>query len=172
MPSRHLIIPVLVTLAIAALAARARQMPARHTAVEMSGVRGATKFEAAVEGFLQPLNGRLKLRASEVDFEPGAKLGDHYHIGPGIRMVLSGELTVIDAATGKELQVRAGEYFYEAGDASFGVQNRTQQPARLLVVELLPADWPGTAMVPLARRAELEQEGSKLQRIICQSDRP
>lgn len=87
-------------------------------------------------------------------------------------MVLSGELTVIDAATGKELQVRAGEYFYEAGDASFGVQNRTQQPARLLVVELLPADWQGAAMVPLARRAELEQEGSKLQRIICQSDRP
>lgn len=72
MPSRHLIIPVLVTLAIAALAALAGQMPARHTAVEMSGVKPAMKFEAAVEGFLQPLNGRLKLRASEVDFEPGA----------------------------------------------------------------------------------------------------
>ena len=136
-------------------------------AVEMHGVKAAMKFEAPVEGFLQPLNDKLKLRATEVDLEPGAALGDHLHVGPGIRLLLAGELTIVQAESGKELQVRAGDYFYEAGDQSFRVENRTPQPARLLVVELLPADWQGSAMVPPARRADLEQEGSKLRKLLC-----
>jgi len=62
--------------------------------------------------------------------------------------------------------VRQGEYFYEAGDESFEVQNRTGQAARLLVVELLPADWQGSAAVALDRRAELEQLGARLQTLL------
>lgn len=34
------------------------------------------------------------MRAIEVDFEPGGTVKDHYHFGPGIRRVLSGELTL------------------------------------------------------------------------------
>lgn len=170
MSSRLFVLSALATLLVVAPLPLGTQMPASHSPVEMSGLRPAMKFEAAVEGFLKPLNGKLKLRASEVDFEPGGKLGDHYHVGPGVRLVLAGELTVIDADSGKEQRVRAGEYFFEGGDRSFGVQNRTAQPARLLVVELLPATWQGTAMAPLARRGELEQEGVKLETQLCRGN--
>jgi len=146
------------------------QMPASHSAIEMSGVSAAMKFEAAVEGFLKPLNGKFKLRATEVDFEPGGALGNHYHVGPGMRRVLAGELTVVDAETGREQQVGAGEYFYESGEKSFRVYNRGTQPAKLLVMELLPATLQGSAMVALARRSELEEEGKRLQKLLCPTE--
>lgn len=167
MAARFLVIATIGTLLAAGVAALYGQMPASHSPVEMKGVKPAMKFEAPVEGFLKGVNGKLKLRASEVEFEPGGALGDHYHVGPGIRLVLAGELTVVDAATGKEQRVQAGGYFYEAGDASFRVQNRGAQPAKLLVMEILPASWQGTAMATMDRRAELEQEGIKLQKQLC-----
>ncbi len=136
----------------------------------MSGLKPAMKFEAPVEGFLRSLNGKLKMRATEVDFEPGAVLGDHYHVGPGIRFVLAGELSVVHGETGEEQRVREGGYFYETGDVSLRVYNRSGETARLLVVELLPATWQGTAMVPLARRADLAEEGTRLQKLLCQAD--
>lgn len=138
-----------------------------QAAVAMHGLEGAVKLEAPVEGFLQPLNGKLKLRATEIAFEPGGGLGDHLHVGPGIRLVLAGELTVTDAASGQEQRVAAGGYFYEAGDRSFRVENPAPQPARLLVVEVLPADWQGSAAVALGRRAELNQEGARLEKLLC-----
>ena len=55
------------------------QVLTTQSTIEMSGLKPAMKFEAPVAGFLEPLNGKLKLRATEVDFEPGAVLGDHYH---------------------------------------------------------------------------------------------
>ena len=146
------------------------QMLTTQSTIEMSGLKPAMKFEALVEGFLKPLNGKLKMRATEVDFEPGAVLGDHYHVGPGIRFVLAGELSVVHGDTGEEQRVRQGGYFYETGDVSLRVYNRSGELARLLVVELLPATWQGTAMVPLARRADLAQEGIHLQKLLCQDD--
>jgi quercetin dioxygenase-like cupin family protein len=46
-------------------------------------------------GHLAELNGKFKMRATEVVFAPGADLGVHHHVGPGIRYVVSGTLTVI-----------------------------------------------------------------------------
>ena len=169
MRSRFLNLYVLLTLWGLGIAAVQGQTPMGGATVEMSGVKPEMKYEARVEGFLKPLNGKVKLRASEVQFEPGAKLGNHLHVGPGIRLVLAGELTVIDGETNKEQTVRAGEYFYEAGNRSFLAQNRTAQPAKLLVVEMLPAEWRGTAMAPISRYAELEKEGARMEALFCQS---
>lgn len=152
---------------LAAPAPLAGQAHATHAAVEMKGVKPTMKFEAAVEGFLKLLNGKLKQRATEIEFEPAGALGDHYHVGPGIRLVLAGELTLVHAESGAEQRVRAGEYFYEAGDKIFRVLNRGAQPARLLVVELLPAEWQGSAAVPLSRRADLVEQGRNLERRLC-----
>ena len=162
LPTRNLFVPVLSLLVLWA-GAHGGSTPS-HPAVEMRGVSAAMKFEALLAGFLQPLNARLKLRASEIAFEPGGSLGDHLHVGPGIRLVLAGELTVTPSGAHAEQVVKSGEYFYEAGDQSFRVENRTPQPARLLVVELLPADWQGSAAVALERRAELEQVGEQLRK--------
>ena len=138
--------------------------------VEMKDVKPAMKFEQLVEGFLTPVNAKLKLRATEVDFAPGGTVGDHLHAGPGIRYLVSGELTMTDDS-GKEQVVKKGEYFYESGDKSVKVINKGSAPAKLMVVELLPADWSGSAMAPVSRRNDLAQEGQKLQKSVCPTSR-
>jgi len=143
------------------------QMPASHSAVEMTGVKPALKMQTPVEGFFTPLNGKLDLRASEVEIESGGSIKDHYHFGPGIRRMLAGELTLIFADTKKEQVVPAGEYFYEPGDVNINGVNRGKEPAKLLIVELVPAGLKGSAMVPLDRRAELAANGPRLKEEIC-----
>jgi quercetin dioxygenase-like cupin family protein len=138
-----------------------------HTdSVEISGVKPTLKFEETVKGFLQPINEKLKLRATEVEFAPGSRLGDHLHVGPGIRYVAAGELIVSDESD-KVQVVKAGDYFYESGDKSLTVANRSSFPAKLIVFELVPSDWSGTAMAPVSRRSDLRQQGQKLQSSIC-----
>lgn len=143
------------------------QMPASHSAVAMSGVKPAMKLQVPLEGFYTSINGKLDLRASEVEFEPGGAVRDHYHFGPGIRRVLAGELTIIDPEKGTEQKVRAGEYFWESGDLNLNAYNRGTEPAKLLIIELVPAGLKGSAMVPLARRAELAENGARLKEQVC-----
>jgi quercetin dioxygenase-like cupin family protein len=142
------------------------QMP-HGPSVEMKGVKAQKKLEAVLAGFFTPINGKLKMRATEVEIEPNGSIGDHLHFGPGIRHLIAGELTIIYTDTGKEQQVRAGEYFYESGDRDIPAQNRGTVPARLVIVELVPADLEGPAMVPLDRRPDLEKQGKQLKDAIC-----
>src|SRR5262249_32659986 len=62
-------------------------------AVERRGITSAVKLEEVVFSHITELNGKYKMRATEVTFAPGGYLGVHHHVGPGIRYVLSGELT-------------------------------------------------------------------------------
>jgi quercetin dioxygenase-like cupin family protein len=57
--------------------------------VEAQGITQTIKLEEVVYGHLTELNGKFKLRATEVTFAPDAYLGAHHHVGPGIRYVLS-----------------------------------------------------------------------------------
>jgi len=166
MSHRWMVALIGVVLVAAAVMVRGQALQS-HSPVEMHGVKAAMKFEAPVEGFLRPLNGKLKLRATEVDFLAGAVLGDHYHAGPGIRLVLAGELTVVSAEGGKEQRFKTREYFYESGDKSFRVSNAGKEPGKLLVIELLPASLEGSAMAPVTKQAELEEQGKTLQKMIC-----
>jgi len=102
-----------------------------YTAVEMKGVKAQKKHEAALAGFFTPINGKLKMRATEIEIEPQGSIGDHLHFGPGIRHLVAGELTLVDADTGKEQLVRAGDYFDETGDRD--VRGRT--------AALCPPSW-------------------------------
>ena len=166
MKRRRLMVAVLVFCGAGAAQLWA-QTAAAPPMVEMKGVKGSVKLQTPLEGFMTALNGKLDLRASEVEFEPGGEVRDHYHFGPGIRRVLAGELTIIYAGKNKEQLVRAGEYFYESGDVDIWAVNRGSQPARLLIIELVPANLKGPAMAPLSRRAELEESGERLRQEIC-----
>jgi len=66
---------------------------AAEDAVERRGITSEVKLEEVVFGHLPELNGKYKMRATEVTFAPGGYLGVHHHVGPGVRYVLSGELT-------------------------------------------------------------------------------
>jgi quercetin dioxygenase-like cupin family protein len=113
--------------------------------VEAGGITAQVKMEETIYGHLTELNGRFKLRAAELTFEPGASLAPHHHAGPGLRFILSGELTFIQA--GKAHVYRAGDYFYESGDVVHTAQNRTKEPVRVIFFEVLPVQWSGPSVI-------------------------
>lgn len=118
-------------------------------AVERSNQTSEVKLEAPVSGHLEELNGKFKLRASETVYQPGGYIGEHHHVGPGIRYVASGELTYIQGE--KTTVYKKGDYFYESGDITHTAINKTSAPVVIINFELLPRDWNGSsAVVPPA----------------------
>src|SRR3954463_4854295 len=57
--------------------------------VDTKGLVAKIKFEAPLEGFLKEINGKYKLRVTELTLAPGGHVGEHNHEGPGIRQVTS-----------------------------------------------------------------------------------
>jgi quercetin dioxygenase-like cupin family protein len=114
--------------------------------VERKGQTSTVKLEEAVSGHLTELNGKYKLRVTEVTFEPGGYIGEHHHVGPGIRFVTSGELTFVQH--GKTTIYKAGDYFYEAGNMTHSASNKTSAPVVIIIFEILPPDWKGGTAVP------------------------
>ena len=114
--------------------------------VEARGITSKVRIDEVVYSHLTDLNGKFKLRATEVTFAPQADLGVHHHVGPGIRYVLSGKLTFTQA--GKATIFQAGDYFYESGNIAHTAQNKTKAPLRVLFVEILPADWADSTVIP------------------------
>lgn len=115
--------------------------------VERKGIDGKVKYETMVSGYLTDLNGKYNLRVSENTFQPGGFIGDHHHAGPGIRVVTAGEFTLVQ--DGKTTVKKAGDSFYEAGNASIQLQNKGKVPAVLLNFEILPVDWKGASNMPV-----------------------
>src|SRR6202162_1342127 len=114
--------------------------------VEARGITSMIKIEEVIFGNLTELNDKYKMRASEVTFAPGGYLGVHHHVGPGIRYVLSGELTFTEG--GQATVYKAGEYFFETGNLAHTAQNKTKLPLRILFVEVLPKDWAAPTVIP------------------------
>jgi quercetin dioxygenase-like cupin family protein len=114
--------------------------------VEVRGVTSVVKIEEVTFGHLSELNGKFKLRATELTFAPGAFIGAHHHVGPGIRYIISGELTFIEG--GQSTVYKAGEYYYETGNLAHSAENRTSLPLHVLVMEIIPKDWSEPAMIP------------------------
>ena len=131
-------------LLLVALLGGADRLAAQET-VEVRGITSVIKLEEVVYGHLAELNGKFKMRATEVTFAPDAYLGVHHHVDPGIRYVLSGEVTFTEG--GRATIYKAGDYFFEAGTSRIPPQNKTQQPLRVLFVEILPKDWSAPTVI-------------------------
>lgn len=54
--------------------------------VEARGITSVIKLDEVLFGHLSELNGKFKIRATEYTLEPGAYLGVHHHVGPGVDM--------------------------------------------------------------------------------------
>ena len=132
-------------LLLVALLDGADRLAAQET-VEVRGITSVIKLEEVVYGHLAELNGKFKMRATEVTFAPDAYLGVHHHVGPGIRYVLSGEVTFTEG--GRATIYKAGDYFFETGNVAHTAQNKTQQPLSVLFVEILPKDWSAPTVIP------------------------
>jgi quercetin dioxygenase-like cupin family protein len=114
--------------------------------VEARGITPVIKLEEVIFGHLNELNGKFKMRATEVTFAPDGYLGVHHHVGPGIRYVLSGELTFTEG--GHVTVYKAGDYFFETGNLAHTAQNKTNLPLRILFVEILPKNWAAPTVIP------------------------
>jgi quercetin dioxygenase-like cupin family protein len=134
-----------ILLLVVALLCGADRLAAQEK-VEARGITSMIKLDEVVFGHLTELNGKFKLRATEVTFAPGGYLGVHHHVGPGIRYVLSGEVTFTEG--GQATVYKAGEYFFETGNLAHTAENKTQQPLRILFVEILPKDWTAPTVIP------------------------
>jgi len=110
--------------------------------VEVRGITSVIKLDEVLFGHLTELNGKFKIRATEFTLEPGAYLGVHHHVGPGVRYVISGELTFTEG--GQATIYKTGDYYFETGNLAHTAENKTSLPLRVLVVDILPKDW----MVP------------------------
>lgn len=132
---------MIFTLAVAAaLPANAQQK------VDRKGATSTVKLQQVASSHLTEINGKYKLVATETIYQPGGYTGEHHHVGPGIRYILSGELTFVEE--GKTRVHKAGDYFYEAGNITNAAYNKSSSPVHVLIFEILPADWKGGSAVP------------------------
>src|SRR5262245_28371859 len=117
--------------------------------VQTKGLTAKIKFESVLSGYLTELNGKYKLRVTELVLEPGGYVGEHHHAGPGIRQVTSGQMTYV--LPDKTLVYGPGDFFFESGDINHTAQNKTDGPMVHLLFEILPADHKGPSIMPAMR---------------------
>ena len=118
--------------------------------VTKEGFESVVKMEQIITGHLTELSGKYKLRVTETTYAPGGFIGEHHHVGPGIRYVVSGQLTYAQTDTTRTFNT--GDYFYESGDVSHTAYNKTKEKVIILNFELLPADWKGSSPIPVPKK--------------------
>ena len=124
--------------------------------VNKAGQLSVTKLEHVVDGYLQEMNGKYKLRVTETTYAPGGYIGNHHHAGPGIRCIRSGELTYVQQD--QTTVYKTGDCFYESGVVSHTAYNRTTQPVSLLNFEVLPVGFSGASPIPVPKGAGVVPE--------------
>jgi quercetin dioxygenase-like cupin family protein len=138
-------LPLIARLAQAGEAAA--QSAGSPVKVDTKGLVAKIKFEAPLAGFLTDLNGKYKLRVTELTLAPGGHVGEHNHVGPGIRQVTSGYMTYV--LPDKTVVYGPGEFFFESGDINHTVFNKTSEPMVHVLFEVLPADLNGPSLIPV-----------------------
>ncbi|HXH08997.1 MAG TPA: cupin domain-containing protein [Alphaproteobacteria bacterium] len=114
--------------------------------VDTKGVTAKILYEAPIDGgHLPELTGKYKMRITEITIAPGGQVGDHNHLGPGIRQMTAGEMEYI--LPDKTVIYRAGDFFFESGDVSHRVNNKTSAPNTHLLFEILPLDLKGPSLI-------------------------
>jgi quercetin dioxygenase-like cupin family protein len=108
--------------------------------VELQGFHGKVKAELSDLGHLSELNGKYRIRVTEVTMDPGGYMHAHHHLGPGLRCIQSGEMKY--EIGGTTTIYKAGDCFTETGAMTHESSNVGSGPVVLLNFELLPAAIP------------------------------
>lgn len=141
----------LVALPLMGLVARSSEARAQAAGspvrVDTKGLVAKIKFEAPLAGLLTEINGKYKLRVTELILDPDGHVGEHNHVGPGIRQVTSGYMTYV--LPDKTLVYGPGDFFFESGDINHTVFNKTDAPMVHVLFEILPSDLNGPSLIPV-----------------------
>jgi quercetin dioxygenase-like cupin family protein len=148
---RRDILQAFATLPLMALLAGSREAAAQTggspVRVDTKGLVAKIKFEAPIGGFLKEINGKYKLRVTELTLAPGGHVGEHNHVGPGIRQVTSGYMTYV--LPNETVVYGPGDFFFETGDVNHTVFNKTDAPMVHVLFEILPVDHSGASLIPV-----------------------
>jgi quercetin dioxygenase-like cupin family protein len=148
---RRDVLQALTTLPLLALVTRsgdaAAQASGNPVRVDTKGLVAKIKFEAPLGGFLTEINGKYKLRVTELTLAPGGHVGEHNHVGPGIRQVTSGYMTYV--LPNETIVYGPGDFFFETGDINHTVYNKTDAPMVHVLFEILPVDLGGPSLIPV-----------------------
>lgn len=149
--TRRDLLQSLGALSLASMLAPTREVGAQTPSgkVDTKGLTAKIKFESVLSGYLGEVNGKYKLRVTELVLEPGGYVGEHHHAGPGIRQVTSGYMTYV--LPDKTVVYGPGDFFFESGDVSHTAQNKTDAPMVHVLFEILPADLKGPSIMPAAK---------------------
>ena len=137
---------LLIPVALLALASPLPAQESETLRVDTEGVAARILFEAAIDGGHVPgLVGKYKLRVTEISIGPGGHVGDHNHLGPGIRQMTEGEMEYI--MPNQTVTYRKGDFFFEAGDISHRVEDESGNMSKHLLFEILPMDVEGASLI-------------------------
>jgi quercetin dioxygenase-like cupin family protein len=149
--TRRDLLQILAALPLAAAWPDRRQAQAQGGAggpgkVDTKGLTAKIKHESVLSGYLGELNGKYKLRVTELVLEPGGYVGEHHHEGPGIRQVTAGQMTYV--LPDRTILYGPGEFFFESGDVTHTALNKTDAPMVHVLLEILPASLQGPSIMP------------------------
>ncbi len=122
---------------------------AQQPQIESRGLTRKIIAEHVLSGPLTELNGKYKMVAVDFAIAPGGYVGPHLHAGPGYRCVTHGVVTNVEA-DGKTTDYHAGECYFEGGDQSHTPRNNGDSMVLGVQIELLPAGWTGSSLLPVA----------------------
>src|SRR4029450_1782863 len=122
------------------------QTPTAGAKGDTTGLTAKIKDEGVMAGYLGELNGKYKLRVTELVLEPGGYVGEHHHAGPGIRQVTSGSMTYL--LPDRTVVYGPGDFFFESGDVTHTALNNTDAPMVHVLFEILPATHQGPSIMP------------------------
>ena len=148
--TRRDLLQILAALPLATAWPDRRQAQAQGSAggpgkVDTKGLTAKIKYENVLSGYLGELNGKYKLRVTELVLEPGGYVGEHHHAGPGIRQVTAGQMTYV--LPEKTIIYKPGDFFFESGDVNHTVYNKGDKPNQHLLFEILAADLQGPSLI-------------------------
>ena len=83
------------------------------------------------------------LRVTELEMEPGASIDPRTHLGPGAQVLLSGQVTTIEASAGAAATYQPSKeapfpVFYSGRRIKYSSENRGAEWNRLFMAEVLP----------------------------------
>lgn len=137
----------LIAIALLARPLAAQDQPSESVAVDTEGVSARILFEAEIDGGHVPeLVGKYKLRVTEISIAGGGHVGDHNHLGPGIRQMTEGTMEYILPDT--TITYSEGDFFFETGDVSHRVEDESGAVSKHLLFEILPVDVEGPSLIP------------------------
>lgn len=113
---------------------------AKADGVDLKGFHAKVLAELSDLGHLSELNGKYRIRVTQVTMDPGGYMHAHHHLGPGLRCIQTGEMKY--EIGGKTTIYKPGDCFTETGAMTHESSNIGSVPVVLLNFELLPAAMP------------------------------